>query len=94
MCNLIDTNPAAESLAEILFQIIDLGETGPVLYDDAKEVELLFCRINMGFADLVIKKLGEKRREFYVREEPSDHLAEFKNVMDAAHVAYNPGDDK
>ena len=53
----IDTNPATDALAEILYDLIELNEGGNTLAEDAKIVVDLFRRIDDDFAKWTLEKL-------------------------------------
>lgn len=57
----IDTNPATDALAKILYELIDLGVGGGSLADAAREVETLFKRADLDFGKWTLEKLDVLR---------------------------------
>lgn len=53
----IDTNPATDALATILYDLIDLNEGGNDLANAAREVETLFKRADIDFGKWTLEKL-------------------------------------
>ena len=53
----VDTNPATDALATILYELIDLNEGGNDLADAACEVETLFKRADLDFGKWTLEKL-------------------------------------
>lgn len=60
----IDTNPATDALAKILYELIDINEGGNDLADAAREVEMFFRRADFDFGNRVLEKLEEERIDF------------------------------
>ena len=59
----IDTNPATDALAQILYELIELNEGGNDLADAAREVESLFQRADIDFGRWTLEKLEVLRIE-------------------------------
>lgn len=57
MSGCVDTNPATDALATILYELIELNEGGNDLQEAAKEVELFFRRADMDFGKWTLEKL-------------------------------------
>ena len=57
----IDTNPASDALAQILYELIDLNEGGADLAQAAREVEELFKRADIDFGKWTLDKLEALR---------------------------------
>ena len=57
MSGCVDSNPATDALAEILYELIDICEGGNDLQEAAKEVELFFRRADMDFGKWTLEKL-------------------------------------
>lgn len=57
MSGCVDTNPATDALAKILYELIDLNEGGNDLADAAREVETLFKRADIDFGKWTLEKL-------------------------------------
>ena len=57
MSGCVDTNPATDALAQILYELIDLNEGGSDLADAAREVETLFKRAEIDFGKWTLEKL-------------------------------------
>lgn len=53
----VDTNPATDALAKILYELIDLGVGGRSLAEEACEVETLFKRADLDFGKWTLEKL-------------------------------------
>lgn len=53
----IDTNPATDALAQILYELIDINEGGNELQEAAREVEAFFKRANIDFGKWTLEKL-------------------------------------
>lgn len=60
----IDTNPATDSLAEILYELIDICEGGNDLADAARVVETFFHRADYDFGKQTLEKLEALRIDF------------------------------
>ena len=57
MSGCVDTNPATDALATILYELIDLNEGGNNLADAAREVETLFKSAEIDFGKWTLEKL-------------------------------------
>lgn len=57
MSSCVDTNPATDALAQILYELIDLNEGGNDLADAAHEVETLFKIADIDFGKWTLEKL-------------------------------------